>query len=59
MRIIVVAIWSILISSAISYVLTSMAGEPFNFIHTLILAGIFLVAITLIGDVLLKEKHEQ
>lgn len=58
MRIVVVAIWSILISSAISYVLTSMAGEPFNFIHTLILSGIFLVVITLLGDVLLKEEHE-
>lgn len=59
MRLLVVAIWSVLISSAISYVLTSMAGEPFNFVHTLILAGIFLVVITLLGEVLLKEKQEQ
>lgn len=54
MRYIMVAIWSLLISTAVSYVLTSMGGEPFNFVLTLILAGIFTVAIILLGDGVLK-----
>ena len=52
-----VLIWSVLISSAISYVLTSMAGDPFNLTHVLVLAGIFFVAITLLGEGILKEKE--
>lgn len=58
MRYIMVAIWSMLISTAVSYVLTSMGGEPFSFLLTLILAGIFTVAIIVLGDGILKGNEE-
>jgi hypothetical protein len=50
------AIWAVLISFVISYVLSSMAGEPFVLSDTLILAAIFAVAIFLLGDGILKEE---
>ncbi|HLS60991.1 MAG TPA: DUF2929 family protein [Virgibacillus sp.] len=59
MRYIMVLIWSVLIGSALSYVLTSMSGDPFEFSHALILAGIFFVAIFFLGNVVLQEDHEQ
>lgn len=56
LRFIVVLIWSFLISCAASYVLTSMAGEPFNINHTLILTVFFFFIVTIIGEVVLKEE---
>jgi len=56
-RLLAVVIWSLLISVLVSYVLTSMAGTPFNMNHTLILGLFFTVAIFLIGDVALKEEN--
>lgn len=58
MRYIMVAIWSLLISSAVSYVLTSMVGESFNFTLALGLAGIFAVAIIVLGDGILKGTED-
>lgn len=59
MRFIITLIWALLIGSAISYVLTSMAGDPFNFSHGLILGVIFAIAIFILAEGILKEdsKH--
>lgn len=56
MRFIMTIIWAILISATISYVLTSMAGEPFNVIQTLILSGIIGVIVIALGEFALKEE---
>lgn len=58
MRYIMVAIWSLLISAALSYVLASMGGEAFNFPLTLGLAAIFIVAIIVLGDGVIKGNEE-
>ncbi|MBU5468535.1 YjzD family protein [Virgibacillus sp. MSJ-26] len=58
MRYIMVAIWSILIGAVVSYVLTSMANEPFNLTSTFVLAAIFAIFVILMGDVVLKERNE-
>lgn len=58
MRYIWTIIWALLISAAVSYVLTSMAAEPFNLTDTVVLAVIFTVVIFFMGDVVLKEKNE-
>jgi len=57
MKFVAVLIWSIFISILVSYVLTSMSGVPLNLNHTLILGGIFLIAIMFIGGVGLKEEN--
>lgn len=57
MRLIMTIIWSTLISAAISYVLTSMAGEPFNITYTLIIASVFVVAILALSEGALKETE--
>jgi hypothetical protein len=49
-------VWAVLISFAISYVLTSMAAETMVISEVLIFAGILSVIIFLLGDVALKEK---
>jgi len=56
LRFFVVIIWSFLVSTIVSYVLTSMAGEPFNLNHTMILAAFFVVVITILGEFVLKEE---
>lgn len=56
MRYIMTIIWSLLISFAVSYVLTSMAGEPFVVAEAVILAAIFAIITFFMGDVVLKEK---
>lgn len=58
MRVIMIAIWSVLISAAISYVLTSMAGEPFNLTAVLFIAGLFFIFILAISELGLKEEKE-
>ncbi|MFB4474602.1 DUF2929 family protein [Oceanobacillus caeni] len=57
MRYIASIVWAILISFAISYVLSSMGGEPFVLSHSLILAALFSIAVFILGDVLLKEDN--
>lgn len=56
MRVIMTALWSVLISAAISYVLTSMAGEPFNVANVLYVAGLLFVIVFLVAEVGLKEE---
>jgi len=58
MRYIMVVIWSILVGTVVSYVLTSMANEPFDLTSTFVLAAIFAIFVILIGDVGLKEQSE-
>ncbi len=50
------AIWSVLISAAIAYVLTSMAGEPFNLTNVLYVGGLLFVIVFLVAEVGLKEE---
>ncbi|WP_420031296.1 DUF2929 family protein [Virgibacillus halodenitrificans] len=50
-------IWALLISSVLSYVLSSMGGESFSFLSTIVFAGILVVAIAILGDGALKEDH--
>jgi len=58
MRYIMTAVWAVLISLAVSYVLTSMGSEPFVVGDALILAAIFFLATVVLGDGILKEKSE-
>ncbi|XGA32986.1 YjzD family protein [Virgibacillus sp. CBA3643] len=59
MRYIMTIFWAVAISAVVSYVLTSMAGAPFVLTDTLILAGIFAVAVIVLADFVLPEKKEQ
>ncbi|WP_249870127.1 DUF2929 family protein [Oceanobacillus saliphilus] len=56
MRYIMTFIWSVLIASAISYVLTSMAGEPFVMGDALVLAVLFTLTAIITGEVILKPE---
>ncbi|HLR65811.1 DUF2929 family protein [Virgibacillus alimentarius] len=58
MQFIMSFIWALLISGAISYVLASMAGDPFNLTHTIVLAIILTLAVYVLGGGLLKEDSE-
>ncbi|WP_245844029.1 DUF2929 family protein [Oceanobacillus rekensis] len=51
-------IWAVLISLATSFVLTSMAGEPFVLFEALILAGILSIVAIFLGEVALKTEKE-
>lgn len=57
-RYIVTIIWAVLISAVISYVLSSMAGEPFSIEGSLLLAAIFAVGIFVLGEGALKEDKK-
>lgn len=58
MRYIMSAVWAVLVSLAVTYVLTSMAGEPFTMEGVLLLAALFFLATVFMGDGVLKEKKE-
>ncbi|MDC3417218.1 DUF2929 family protein [Aquibacillus salsiterrae] len=58
MRYIWTIIWAILLSFLVSYVLTAMAGETFQFGPVFAVAAMFIIAITTIGDGVLKEEQE-
>jgi len=49
-------VWAFILSLAISYVLTSMGGEPFNFSHTFVVASLIVVAVVALGEGALKES---
>lgn len=59
MKYIITLIWALLIGSALGYVLSSMAGDPFNVTQSAVYAaGVFIVI--LIFDAVLKtESAEQ
>lgn len=58
MRYIITIIWSLLLGAALSYVLSSMAGDPFVIAEAGILAAIIAVFVFILGDGLI-EKAEQ
>ncbi|WP_339228791.1 DUF2929 family protein [Oceanobacillus sp. FSL K6-2867] len=56
MRYIMTIVWAILIGAAVSYVLTSMGGEPFVLSDALILSAVFAVAAFILSDGVLREE---
>ncbi|MUK90589.1 DUF2929 family protein [Ornithinibacillus sp. L9] len=58
MRYLMTIIWAVLISSTLSYVLSSMAGEPFPVTDTLVLSAIVSIVIFVLGDGVLKVNSE-
>ncbi|HLR61716.1 MAG TPA: DUF2929 family protein [Lentibacillus sp.] len=50
--------WAILISSVISYVLVSMAGNDFEIGSTLAAAIIITLAVYVLGEGVLKEEND-
>ncbi|MFS0752185.1 YjzD family protein [Oceanobacillus sp. 1P07AA] len=58
MRYIMTIFWSFLIAAAVSYVLSSMGGEPFLIQNAVILTAIFSIVVFVLGDGILKEKTE-
>lgn len=51
-------VWALLISFLVSYVLTSMAGETLTFAPIFVVAILFIIVATVIGDGILKESKE-
>ncbi|BAC13157.1 hypothetical conserved protein [Oceanobacillus iheyensis HTE831] len=58
MRYIMTIFWSFLLSAAVSYVLSSMGGEPFLIENAIILTVIFSIVVFVLGEGILKEKTE-
>lgn len=58
MRYIMTAVWAVVISLVVSYVLTSMAGEPIVLTEILLLAALFVIASIVLSEGILKEEKE-
>jgi len=58
MRFIMTIFWATLISAVLSYVLTSMANEPFNVTQTLSLMVGISIAIFLLDAAVLTEQED-
>ncbi|MHA6251683.1 YjzD family protein [Oceanobacillus sp. CAU 1775] len=58
MRYIITIVWSLLLGAALSYVLASMAGDPFVLAEAGILAAIIAVFVFILGEGLLKEQKQ-
>lgn len=48
--------WSLAIGGIVSYVLSSMAGDPFSMTQTFVLAGIFSIIIFILGEFVITEE---
>jgi len=59
LRYIVGIIWAVLVGAVISYVLASMANEPFSIAGSFVLAAIFTVGIFVLGEGGLKEDKSK
>ncbi|HLQ84119.1 MAG TPA: YjzD family protein [Pseudogracilibacillus sp.] len=59
MKYVMTLIWSMLLSLVVSYVLGSMAGDPFLLSEAVILGVIFFIAIIALGMILDPKKQEQ
>ena len=59
MKYVMTLVWSMLLSLVVSYVLGSMAGDPFILSEAVILGVIFFITITLLGIILSPNKQEQ
>ncbi len=59
MKYVMTLVWSMLLSLVVSYVLGSMAGDPFILSEAVILGVIFFITITLLGLILSPNKQEQ
>ncbi|UOQ46914.1 YjzD family protein [Gracilibacillus caseinilyticus] len=49
--------WAVIILTVVSYVLTSMGGEAFNFGSVISIGAIFAIAAIVLGNGLLKEEE--
>ncbi|WP_164669481.1 DUF2929 family protein [Virgibacillus doumboii] len=49
-------IWALAISGVVSYVLSSMAGNAFNLMHTIILAIIMSAGIFVLGEGVIEDE---
>lgn len=58
MRLIAVAIWSLLISILVSYVLSNMTNTPLELKNIGILGIIFTIAVMFIGSVEVKFNNQ-
>lgn len=58
MRFLWTFIWALLIGGVISYILSSMSGDPFNLVHSITLSIILTIAVFLLGEGVLKEQSE-
>lgn len=58
MRFIITVIWSLLIGSAISYILSAMGGQELTLLQMSIMAGILSIAVFVLGEGVLKEEKD-
>lgn len=58
MKYVMTLVWSMLLSLVVSYVLGSMAGDPFVLSEAVILGAIFFIAIISLG-LILDPKEQQ
>ncbi len=59
MKYVMTLIWSMLLSFIVSYVLSSMAGDPFILTQALVVGGVFFVAIVALGTVIAPSKQTE
>jgi len=58
MRIIMTIIWALLIGGALDYILTSMAGDPFNLTQSIVFSAAVFIAIVVLDGVLSTQNKQ-
>lgn len=59
MRLIAVAIWSLLISVLVSYVLSNMTGTSLELLDILVLGIVFVIAVMIVGNIKVETKSSK
>ncbi|HLR71023.1 MAG TPA: DUF2929 family protein [Pseudogracilibacillus sp.] len=58
MKLIMTIIWSLLIGGALSYILTSMGGEPFNMTQSIVFSASSFITILLLDGILTTQEQD-
>ncbi|CDQ40656.1 MULTISPECIES: DUF2929 family protein [Virgibacillus] len=59
MRYIATIIWALVISGVLSYVLSSMRGDSFSMMGTIVFAVIMFIAIVILGDSAIHDDNAE
>lgn len=58
MKYIMTIVWALLIGSALAYILSSMAGDPFNMVQSLVYSGVVFIIILIMDNVLSVDTEQ-
>ncbi|HLR22446.1 MAG TPA: DUF2929 family protein [Pseudogracilibacillus sp.] len=58
MKYIMTIVWALLIGAALAYILSSMAGDTFNMVQSIVYSGVVFIIILIMDNVLSVDTEQ-